>query len=224
MKSICYECNETGRIIKKWTEYCPQFCTVKKYNILYNEELPRFRKKPLNIYALPFFDTPQKIYNGTGRMGLDLPDRLKKKLTKQEKQIVDSIIKDFTYADELMLSEDSAWQYINLFKDAEKYELIWIQNSKMEACIPQGYKFIGYDISYPCDYSGGFSIICDCMFICRWHGCDEAGTLFLSDFNRLNDNGLFDKWQDAYNYMVKYLNEDWTERGEYCILKVYQKQ
>ncbi|MGN0518612.1 MAG: hypothetical protein ACI4II_07820 [Acutalibacteraceae bacterium] len=223
MKSICYECNETGNIIEKEIEYSSQFCTVKKYNILYDEELPRFQKEPLNIYAIPFFDKPQKIYNGTGRMGLDLPDKHRRNLTKQEKKMVDKIFKDFTFADELMSNEASALQYISLFDDADKYELIWVQNSGVKESIPKGYEFIGYDISYPCDYSGGFSIICDCMFICCWHGCDENGTFFLSDFEKLNSNGLFDVWQDAYDYMVKYLGEEWSERGEYCIFEIYKK-
>ena len=59
--------------------------------------------------------------------------------------------------------------------------------------------------------------------ICRWHGCDEEGTLFLEDFNKLNENGLFDHWQDAYDYLVKYLSEDWTERGTFGIYEVYRK-
>ena len=103
----------------------------------------------------------------------------------------------------------------------EDYELIWVRNSGTVCDVPDGYDFIGYDISYPCDYSGSFSIICDCMFICRWHGCDIEGTLFLPEFNKLNANGLFNDWQSAYDYMVKYLNEDWTERGEYCILEIF---
>ena len=98
-----------------------------------------------------------------------------------------------------------------------------IHPEEIIVAIPEGYEFIGYDISYPCDYSGSFSIICDCMFICRWHGCDKEGILFLPEFSKLNANGLFDDWQSAYDYMVKYLSEDWTERGEYCILEIFKK-
>lgn len=223
MKTICYECYETGCIMEKEINDTAQFVTVKKYNVLYAEELPRFQKQPLNIYALPFADKPFKVYNGTGRMGLDLADKYKKVLTDTQKELAEKFLKDFNFADELMRTESTALQYISLFKEANKFELIWVRNSGVKDEAPDGYEFIGYDVSYPCEYSGSFSIICDCMFICRWHGCDEAGTLFLSDFNKLNSNGLFDDWQAAYDYMVKYLNEDWTERGVYCILEVYRK-
>lgn len=222
MKAICYECYETGHIIETEVDYPSQFSTVKKYEILYAEELPRFKKTPLN-YALPYYNKPKKIYNGTGRMGLDLGDKHKKKLTKEQKEIVKKIIDDFSFADELMKEESSALQYMALFKEASNFELIWVRNSGVKDDVPKGYEFIGYDVSYPIDYAGSFSMICDCMFICRWHGCDEEGTLFTADFDKLNANGLFDNRKDAYDYMVKYLNVDWTERGQYCILEVYKK-
>lgn len=145
---ICYECYETGNIIEKEIDYTPQFSTVKKYDVLYAEESPRFQKEPLNIYALPFFDKPQKIYNGTGRMGLDLADKYKTNLTKEEKKIADKIFNNFTFAEDLMLNEVSALQYVSLFNDADKYELIWVQNIGAQNDTPNGYKFIGYDISY----------------------------------------------------------------------------
>lgn len=223
MKSICYECYETGCITEKEIYEIAQFVTVKKYGVLYAEELPRFRKQPLNIYALPYHEQPSKIYCGTGRMGLDLGDKHHKNLTDTQKQIAKKLIDDFNFADALMKTEDTAKQFISLFKKSDNFELIWVRNSGLNSNVPDGYDFIGYDISYPCDYSGSFSIICDCMFICRWHGCDEEGTLFLPDFKKLNANGLFNDWQSAYDYMVKYLNEDWTERGVYCILEIFKR-
>lgn len=162
-------------------------------------------------------------YNGTGRMGLDLCDKHRKKITDEQKQFAEKFLEDFNFADELMNKESTALKFISLFEKSDDYELIWVRNSGTKCDVPDGYGFIGYDISYPCDYSGSFSIICDCMFICRWHGCDKEGTLFLPEFKKLNANGLFNDWQSAYDYMVKYLNEDWTERGEYCILEIYKK-
>lgn len=156
-------------------------------------------------------------------MGLDLGDKHHKNLTDTQKQITKKLIDDFNFADALMKTEDTAKQFISLFKKSDNFELIWVRNSGLNSNVPDGYDFIGYDISYPCDYSGSFSIICDCMFICRWHGCDEEGTLFLPDFKKLNANGLFNDWQSAYDYMVKYLNEDWTERGVYCILEIFKR-
>lgn len=223
MKNICYECYETGRITEKEIYEIAQFVTAKKYDVLYAEELPRFRKQPLNIYALPYDEQPSKQYNGTGRMGLDLGDPPRKGLTDVQKQLAKKFLDDYRFADELMQTESTALQFISLFKESNNYELIWVRNSGIKIDPPNGFAFIGYDISYPCDYSGSFSIICDCLYICRWHGCDKEGTLFLPDFMKLNANGLFDDWQSAYEYMVKYLNEDWTERGEYCIFEVYKK-
>lgn len=223
LKNICYECYETGCITEKEIYEIAQFVTVKKYDVLYSEELSRFRKQPLNIYALPFAEKPSMAYNGTGRMGLDLCDKHREKITDEQKQLAEKFLEDFNFADELMNKESTALKFISLFEKSDDYELIWVRNSGTKCDVPDGYGFIGYDISYPCDYSGSFSIICDCMFICRWHGCDKEGTLFLPEFKKLNANGLFNDWQSAYDYMVKYLNEDWTERGEYCILEIYKK-
>ena len=223
MSNVCYECCDTGSITEKEIDEIAQFVTAKKYSILYNEELSEFKKQSLKVYALPFNQQPTKNYYGVGRMGLSLGDKFCKKLTPEQNRLVEKFFDDFAFADKLMQTESTARQFLSLFKQRDYFELIWVRNSGSKAEIPNGYDFIGYDISYPCDYSGGFSIICDCMFICRWHGCDEQGTLFLSDFNKLNDNGLFDEWQAAYDYMVKYLNEAWTERGEYCIFEVYRK-
>ena len=223
MRSICYECNETGRITEKEIYEIAQFVTAKKYDVLYEEELPRFRKQPLKLYALPYGDRPVKSYQGTDRMGLDLRNKQRWWLNSAQKQLSKQFLEDFSFADKLMQAEDSALQFISLFKESDDYELIWVRNSGSEHKIPAGYRLIGYDISYPCDYSGSFSIINDCMFICRWHGCDIEGTLFWPEFQKLNDNGLFDDWQSAYDYMVKYLSQDWTERGEYCIFEIYKK-
>ena len=223
LKNICYECYETGCITEKEIYNIAQFVTVKKYNVLYAEELPRFRKQPLKIYALPYDDQPDKTYNGTGRMGLDLGDKQRKKLTDLQKHLSKKFLDDFNFADELMQTESTALQFVSLFEESDNFELIWVRNSGTNHAIPDSYQFIGYDISYPCDYSGSFSIICDCMFICRWHGFDKEGVLFMPEFSKLNDNGLFDDWKSAHDYMVKYLSEEWTERGEYCILEIFKK-
>ena len=225
MKHIAYECYETGQIVEIELDYClSRFITVKKYDVLYAEELPRFREHPADIYGLPFADTPKKVYLGAGRLGMLVGrNKLRENLTEAEKALARKMDED--YGCELTFSEErSALEYMNLFQDADQYELIYFRNSGEQGNIPEGYQFSGYDICYPPEYDGGFSILCDCMFICYWHGCDEEGTLFADDFAKLNDSGLFDTWQDAYNYMKKYLSKDWTERGVYCIVEVYRKK
>jgi len=222
MMARFYECYDTGKIIDKDYECPAQFSIVKKYSVIYKEELPRFQKNPLNIYALPFSEVPEKVYNGLDRMGPGIFDKMKRSLTKEQREIV-NIIKESWSAEELMLDEEKAKLYLSLFRRSDDYELIWTRISGSNDPVPEGYQFIGYDIAYPPSCSGAFSIVCDCMFICRWHGCDEEGTLFIDDFNRLNHYGLFDVWQDAYNYLAKYIREDWTERGEFGIFEVYMK-
>ena len=97
MKNICYECYETGCITEKEIYEIAQFVTVKKYDVLYSEELSRFRKQPLNIYALPFAEKPSMAYNGTGRMGLDLCDKHRKKITDEQKQLAEKFLEDFSF-------------------------------------------------------------------------------------------------------------------------------
>lgn len=44
----------------------------------------------------------------------------------------------------------------------------------------------------------------------------------LRKFNSLNKNGLFDRKEDAVNYLVNYLNQEWSERGDFCIHEIYR--
>lgn len=218
-----YECNDTGIITETECTCSSQFLVAKKYSVLYREELPRFRKSPLNIYGLPFFKTAKHVYHGIGRAEWLFCVGQKWFLSKEQKALVKALEKADWDESEILQDAESAECYRSMYKHAENYELIWARISGADERIPSGYRFLGYDISYPIDCGGAFSIICDCMFICRWRGCDEEGTLFLEDFNKLNENGLFDRWQDAYDYMVKYLNEDWTERDTYGIYEVYMR-
>ena len=175
---VQYECYETGIIVEKPYDFPGLFSTEKKYSVLYREELPRFQKQPLNMYALPYSDEPVKIYNGLGRMGLDETGSLNPSVKELSTDDIEC----------LMLDEKSALVFLSSCNNADEYELVWSKISGSNENIPDGYKFIGYDISYPPYCDGAFSIICDCLFICRWHGCDIEGTLFLDDFNKLNEN------------------------------------
>ena len=154
-------------------------------------------------------------------MGLSNWDDKIKNLNKEQQELCKQIEASTIDSPCLMLDKDSAHEYMSLFSDAEKYELIWTRISGSQATIPDEFRFIGYDISYLPDEQGAFSIICDCMFICRWHGCDEAGTEFAAEYSKLNTNGLFSSFTDAYLYMVHYLSQDWSERGRYGIFEIY---
>ena len=87
--------------------------------------------------------------------------------------------------------------------------------------IPQGLDFLGYDACYTPD-SDGFSAICDCMFLCRWHGCDETGMAFADDFGRLNTHGLFRSKRETEDYLCRYLMQEClTEREADVIRRRY---
>ncbi len=223
MKKVLFDCYDTGVIVERAWDYAPQFATVKKYDILYREELPRFLEQPFRAYGLPLAPAPQAWYSGAGRMGLDPYDTPRNDLSDAQRELLQCTRRDDAAANQLMANEDSAQEYLHLFHDAKDYELIWIKPAGSNVPAPATYQLAGYDICYPPNYAGGFSIICDCMFICHWHGCDEDGTLFTKDFAKLNANGLFSNWNDAYRYMVKYLNEEWSERGTYGIFEIYTK-
>lgn len=227
MKKILYKCNNTGEIKEEPYGYKEvQFSVVKKYEPLYKEALPRFVKSGNpDIYALPFGEVPKKIYRGLDRMGIDDDGAICSDLSMEQQEIVDRLYDEYGFlSEEYPLTESEAETLLGCFDKRDEFELIWSRISGSEKKIPDGYSLAGYDVAYPPDCSGGFSIICDCMFICKWHGCDSEGTLFSKDFGKLNENGLFDCAEDAYIYMVSYLGEDWSERGEFGIFEVYIKQ
>ncbi len=230
MQGILYICEKSGVIKEVETTIMSQFCTATKYSVLYKKERCEYKKHFPEFYAYPYSRKPKKIYNGIGRQGILVTAAPKSFLGKRQKEFREHIFKtallerqDWDTPPEFMLKEDTAKAFLKLYSKSNDYELIWIKQSGTDEPVPAGYKFIGHDISYMPDESGAFSMIGDCLFIPRWHGCDKDGTLFLDDFANLNDNGLFDNWQDAYNYMIKYLNEEWAETGEYAIFEVYSR-
>ncbi|NLB62403.1 MAG: hypothetical protein GX802_08350 [Clostridiales bacterium] len=220
---IEYECYNTGIIVERIRNFPSQFSIVRKYDVAYKEELPRFRKSPLHIYGLPFFDEPEHVYLGLDRRGPSIFELRKAVFNDNQKTLREKIEKG-VFFNEPIIDETDANAYLNSLQSKAVYELVWAKNSGSIEKAPSGYGFLGFDITYAPEYDGAFSIICDCMFICKWHGCDAEGTLFAEDFAKLNKNGLFHDCQSAYDYMVKYLNEDWSESGNYGIFEIYGKE
>jgi len=202
-----YYCEETGVIIDNRIASFSMFITATPYEILYKKHLPIFKKHPLNIYGLPFYDKPQRIYKGTDREGSERFDHHG----------------NFISDDDLK-SENDVLKYLGEKINQKKLEILWVRSYGDNTDIPSNYDYYGIDITYEPSVSGAFSIICDCMFICRWHGCDIEGTLFADDFSKLNENGLFSCFDDAYQYMIRYLKQDWTERGQYYIVEVFGRK
>lgn len=206
--------DDTRVILEEQYEGKAGFSILNKYNVLYKEELKRFKKNPLKVYALPYSETPSRLYYGLDRTGNRL---IKRKLS--------AIFNAITVkcSSKIICSEDEAKLYLSCLKNEEDFEIVWFRIAGSNETIPDGYNFLGYDITEEPDETGAFSIINDCMFICRWHGCDEEGKLFQEDFAKLNENGLFVTSEDAYNYLTKYAMETCTETGAYGIFEIYSK-
>lgn len=205
-----------------------RFCIVKKYKTLYQEELHRFQNKLIPIYGLPFHKEPEHIYNGIGRIAKDtlyLKRKEYKKLSKEDKELYHRY-KGYEiqiYFSDLFQKEDDAMKYLSFLSNRNNYEIVWTRIYGSNDTIPHEYHFIGYDVTYSPDCDGAFSIICDCMFICMWHGCDSEGTDFLSYFHKLNMNGLFNTVENALDYLQHYISFDWTERGQFYITEIYMR-
>lgn len=201
------------------------YCILKKYEILYREELPRFGKNPLRVYALPYEDSPVQAYRGIGCQGTGefLPMHKQVLLSKEDRKLFKTYqeyrIEDYSLFDH----QKDALRYQSFLKNKDDYIVAWVRIHGCETKPPEQYELLGYDISYPPEMQGSFSCICDCMFICQWHGCDPEGTLFLAHFNLLNQNGLFDTADVALDYLAAYIEPEWSERGEFCICEIFGK-
>ena len=186
MEAKIYICETIGEIKEispndyDW-DYSPaQFCIVEKYESLYEKALARFKNN--SLYALPGKNKTIRLYNGIDREPLD-----------------------YTPDDMDRYSKEEALQYYHGL-DNRKLDLIFFRMAGSSRELPDGLTFIGYDVGYLFGkgYGDGFSSICDCMFLCRWHGCDAEGTEFIKEFNQLNKNGLFDTEKQAVDYLYHY--------------------
>ena len=204
MEAKIYICETIGEIKEispndyDW-DYSPaQFCIVEKYESLYEKALARFKNN--SLYALPGKNKTIRLYNGIDREPLD-----------------------YTPDDMDRYSKEEALQYYHGL-DNRKLDLIFYRMAGSCRELPDGLTFIGYDVGYLFGkgYGDGFSSICDCMFLCRWHGCDAEGTEFIKEFNQLNKNGLFDTEEQAVDYLYHYLNQDWAETGDFCVFEIYE--
>ena len=209
MNIMLFSCNETNVITEEpYEEISAGFCIVEQYDYVYQKELPRFNKVPgIKPYGLPYGDQPKKKYFGIGNLSFE-------KVAQNYNFYLDSCLK----------AENEVIEIRNTLFSEEHCDVVWFRVYGSDAVAPQGYKSCGYDVTYVPDLNGAFSIINDCMFICRWHGCDDEGTAFQSYFEALNDNGLFNDVETAISYMKYYLSFEWSERGEFCICEIFRKQ
>ena len=199
------------------------FSIVKKYPLLY-EAYRKERQRIRPFYGHPYTEQLQKPYYGTDRSGRCLfRDELRDPVGFREKRLLFRLRNETVFKPGLV-SELDAKRYLGMQMHPEEFEIIHVKLAGTDDAYPEAYEFLGYDISYTVGCDGAFSIICDCLFLPQWHGCDLEGTLFSEDFEKLNENGLFSDWDDAYAYLVKYRNEDWSEMGQFAIYEVRRKK
>lgn len=205
---ILYVCNETNIINNDiYEDVSAGFCIVEKYNYVYTKELPRFNQiqgeKP---YGLPCNIQPQKIYAGIGNISHENQSQ-----------------KHMFYIENCFKSENEVNKIKDTLFSKEICDVVWFRVYGSNAVPPDGYVSCGYDVTFPPEFDGAFSIVNDCMFICKWHGCDEDGLAFQKYYESLNDNGLFDNVELAVAFMKSYLSFGWSEKGEFCICEIFRK-
>ena len=219
---VFYRRNNGKKIFEEYCKPFGRYCYLLKYDVIYKRDLQYYADEK-RFYATPYGETPLKQYRGVDRSDYllyefshDWPPLLK---IKEYDMIV------YLLNNNMDITDPKHIQIINKkINQDNKYELIYVCGSAYNGAIPEGFEFAGYDVCYEPRFRGSFSIIRDCMFNRTAYGCDKDGTLFISDFEKLNDNGLFSDADDAYSYMVKYLSQKWSATGSFFIVKVYLKR
>lgn len=223
IRPVIFESFAQGEIEEKRLKIPSRFSVVKKYPLLYAAYRVQ-REKIRPFYGHPYTGQIIKPYYGTDRFGGCLyRDELKQKTGPRDRMLL-LRLRHETNCRAGLKTEADANRYLKLQEHPEEYEIIHTRLAGTTGALPDNYEFLGYDVSYTVDADGAFSIICDCLFLPQWHGCDEQGTLFMEDYEKLNENGLFSNWDDAYAYLVKYRNEDWSEIGQFAIYEVRRKR
>jgi hypothetical protein len=120
--------------------------------------------------------------------------------------------------DDFIFHEEDGHAVYALVTRPADYELIWVRDSTVDIEAPDGWLPLGYE---PTWFTGDhFSAIGDSLFLPRWHGPDNDGTLFRRHFESLNANGLCETADEARVYLAYYRSLDWTEDGQYVIAEV----
>ena len=222
IRPVIFESFAQGEMKEKPLKIPPRFSVVKQYPLLYAAYREQ-KEKIRPFYGHPYTEQIRKPYYGTDRSGGCLyRDELNRKIGFRDRLLQFRLLHETNFRAGLKTEAD-ANRYLELQEHPEEYEIIHTRLAGMTGAFPKNCEFLGYDVSYPIDADGAFSIICDCLFLPQWHGCDGDGTLFSEDYEKLNENGLFSNWDDAYRYLVKYRSEDWSEMGEFAIYEVRRK-
>jgi len=105
-----------------------------------------------------------------------------------------------------------------LLRSPSEWEIIWAGDRSQSAVAPADSRLLGYE---PTWFTGDhFSAIADCLCFPCWHGTDPAGVAFREFHELLNANALFDRPDEAQEFLQYYRSFDWTETGDYVIAEI----
>ena len=223
IRPVIFVSFEQGKIEERPNDFRGCFSILKHYPLLYAAHREK-HKIIRSFYGHPHTERPEKVYNGTQREGPDVfHGDFREANSFREKRLLKRIMHE-SRRHAALRTEAEARAAFDMLQHPEQYEIIHTKVAGSDDAFPQDWTFLGYDVSYEVGFDGAYSILCDCLFLPQWHGCDAEGTLFSEDFRKLNENGLFSNWDDAYAYLVKYRNEAWSEIGWFFICEVRRKE
>lgn len=120
--------------------------------------------------------------------------------------------------DDFIAKLSDARQVAARLREPAQWEIIWARDLAGTPARAQVGRTLGYE---PTWLTGDhFSALCDCLCFPRWHGTDEAGTLFAEFHQRLNEHALFDTPADAKAFLDLYQAQVWAETGDYVIAEI----
>ena len=203
-----YDCYETGVIFEESYDGAESgFCIVENYDSAYRR-LQEYRKSNPEIFGALNENAPRKRYLGIGNKST--PD--------------DALGYSWQIDSILPQTENEALEIMEAFYSNDDCELVWIRVHGAVADIPEKYQFYGYDITYTPEIDGAYSIVSDAGVSGGFfHRHGEIKTGFLGYFNKLNENGLFDEFDTAFEYMKFYLGIGTSERGTFCFCEIYRR-
>jgi hypothetical protein len=119
----------------------------------------------------------------------------------------------------LIFEYDEAIKAFKKIKNKDSYDIICVRNNSFE----NDANILGFDVGY---WDGDhFSLIADTIVIPRWHPAPEEDFIELSTkLKSLNENLLFNTYQEAEKFKKYYKTKSWAEtediEGEFCVIQV----
>jgi hypothetical protein len=210
------------------------FTILKRYEVLYSQAIAsrRFHREGVAgpVYAIPLGEDPEPQgaprYRGLNRDRVHpvFPDYSESFIemlgrdqeTLEASRAIGEIFERLDPGAEWLREwlprvDDAQHVWERLGRRRHEYEVIFARAYQDTSIVPESAYFLGCDAADP--YPGGFSCISDALFFPVWHGTDPEGVLFAEHFARLNQHGLFDTHDEAFDYLRCYLSFDWTERS-----------